>query len=116
MNPSLVVLRPPTPCVGTAASLIIGSTLHLAKARGFGQPKPDPTPEQREKKLKKAMRGKPMPCPDCPGNGLKPCNFCKGTKKMKGFYDILVPCVPCEATGTTGIKCKTCNGVGYLMN
>lgn len=122
MNASLALLRQPAVCNVQCATLLIGSTLlvgttlHLAKGFGKPQPKDEGSEEQREKKRRKLMRGKPSPCPDCAGKGVKICNFCKGTKKMKGFYDTLVPCIPCESTGYSSFNCRACKGAGFTIS
>jgi hypothetical protein len=101
-----LALQPNTGGIALAAGL---SVLLLA-VRGFGESKPKGWKAQ----AKAAGAGKLKPCLDCAGTGKKPCQFCKGTKFMKGFLGDCVSCVPCQATGTLGITCKGCSGLGFL--
>lgn len=122
------------PCCGSVISLHIlpmftllaGTTLHLAK--GFGTPPSKSSPNsssdpssslERElrskRRSRKAIRGRVVPCKKCGGSGKKICQFCDGTTLMVGFLGNRVPCVPCEGTGTLGIKCKECGGDGFTI-
>lgn len=122
------------PCCGSVVfshilpvfTLLAGTTLHLAK--GFGTPpsksSPNSSPDlppslERElrskRRSRKAIRGRVVPCKKCGGSGKKICQFCEGTTFMAGFLGNRVPCVPCEGTGTLGIKCKECGGDGYTI-
>lgn len=122
------------PCCGSAISshilpmftLIAGTTLHLAK--GFGTPPSKSSPNspsdpsssldrelRSKRRSEKATGGRVVPCKKCGGTGKKICQFCEGTTLMVGFLGNRVPCVPCEGTGTLGMKCKECGGDGYTV-
>jgi hypothetical protein len=92
-------------------ALVAGFSVLVLAARGFGD-----RPGKGYKSAGKAVSGggRIKPCSACAGSGKKPCQFCEGSKFMKGFLGDRVSCVPCQATGTLGITCKTCTGLGFF--
>lgn len=99
--------------LGLAGVAISGA---WALAKGFGAAKKAGGDDGGEgiRKATKGLRGKILPCDACRGSGKKPCQFCRGTKLMKGFMNTTVPCVPCQQTGTLGRPCPECSGMGYF--
>ncbi|CAN8063564.1 unnamed protein product [Agarophyton chilense] len=110
LNPTLVQ----SPC--SALPLLL-SGIHVLAAGGFGkQSKSDPADSsQKQLKKLKTMRNRLISCSTCSGSGVKPCQFCQGTKLMVGFLGKRVPCVPCKQKGTLGRPCKDCSGMGFLQ-
>ncbi|GJP54205.1 hypothetical protein CLOM_g13300 [Closterium sp. NIES-68] len=61
--------------------------------------------------LRLALKGDPVPCAKCGGNGGTACVFCEGGK-MTGEDGRLMDCRVCKGAGL--VFCKECRGSGYV--
>eukprot|EP00898_Chlorokybus_atmophyticus_P004888 jgi/Chlat1/53/ChrspC238811S00932 len=59
------------------------------------------------------LKGDPLPCPDCGGNGGVKCVFCNNTGKMATNEEGKVrECRVCKGAGL--VLCKKCSGTGFV--